>query len=172
MRLDYLHQKLLAALFIFMAALPISFVAQAQTAQPPSQPFPSTTPVPDVLERAKLVWSTMAAVDHANKSGNYSVLRDMAAPSFQSTNNAAQLAEVFRPLRESGLDLSNALLLEPVYTATPTVNGNDLRLQGFFGLRPQAITFDLYYRWNGGRWLLLNVGISGRNMPQNAPESR
>ena len=66
-----------------------------QAAQPTVQPPPSVRPTPGQLELSKLIWSTVAAVDHANRSGNYSVLRDISAQGFQINNNAAQLGQIF-----------------------------------------------------------------------------
>ena len=89
---------------------------------PPSQAQPSQVPVPDSLELNKLVWSTMAAIDHANLAGNYSVLRDLSAPNFQILNDSAKLASIFASLRASGIDLSNALLLAPTFSAPQATN--------------------------------------------------
>jgi hypothetical protein len=117
-------------------------------------------PVPNELELAKLIWSTMAAIDHANISGNYSVLRDLSAPSFQTANDPSRLAKIFESLRSSNVDLSNTMLLAPTYNSAPTVmEPSILHVKGFFGLRPTAIGFDLYYQWLGGRWRLYGVSI-------------
>lgn len=108
----------------------------------------------------KLVWSTMAAVDHANQAGNYSVLRDLAAPGFQTNNDAARLTQIFAPLRATHIDLSNALLLAPTYVGAPHRPSNDmLQVQGYFGLRPTAISFDLVYQWVVGKWRLFGIDI-------------
>ena len=129
-------------------------------AQAPPAPPVSTVPVPGEMELNKLVWSTMAAVDHANQAGNYSVLRDLAAPGFQINNDPAKLAQIFASLRASRIDLSNTLLLAPTFTAAPKRPQADLlQIQGYFGLRPTAILFDLYYQWVGGRWRLFGVDI-------------
>jgi hypothetical protein len=137
--------------------LPTGLAAQ----QPPSSAVPlSSVPVPGDLELAKLIWSTMAAVDHANQAGNYSVLRDLAAPGFQVNNDSARLAEIFRSLRSSRIDLSNTLLLAPTYNSAPRMVEPDvMQVRGGFGLRPTAIGFDLYYQWNAGRWKLFGVSI-------------
>ncbi len=87
---------LLAAL-----ALALPGAAMAQTAPQAAQPPISVEPVPSELELAKLLWSTMTAVHHANLSGNYSVLRDISSPGFQVMNNAARLGEIFASIRES-----------------------------------------------------------------------
>ena len=151
----------MAAVLLGMAlGLPVaSAPAQAQGA-PGVPPPPSPMPVPNELELAKLIWSTMAAVDHANVAGNYSVLRDLSAPGFQMNNDAARLAKIFEALRASNVDLSNTMLLAPTYQTAPVImSGNVLHVKGFFGLRPTAIGYDLYYQWLQGRWRLYGVSI-------------
>lgn len=139
-----------------LGLVPLAPVSAQQAAQQVS-----SVPVPGTLELSKLVWSTMAAVDHANQAGNYSVLRDLSAPGFQVNNDAARLTEIFASLRSSRVDLSNTLLLAPTYTASPAIiQPGVMRLQGYFGLRPTAINFDLFYQWVGGKWRLFGVTIS------------
>ncbi len=141
---------------IVLALSSESAMAQAATAMPP----PSPMPVPNELELAKLIWSTMAAVDHANAAGNYSVLRDLSAPAFQMNNDSARLAKIFETLRASNVDLSNTMLLAPTYEFAPVImSGGILHVKGFFGLRPTAIGFDLYYQWLQGKWRLYGVSI-------------
>lgn len=127
-------------------------------------------PVPGPLELAKLIWSTLAAVDHANLAGNYSVLRDLASPNFQVANDSARLAQIFAGVRSSGLELSNAMLLAPTYTTPPVmVAPNVLRVQGLFGLRPTGITFDLQYEWVAGRWRLFGISVGSASLPTDQP---
>ena len=137
------------------AALPLAPV-QAQQ-QPGAQPQPqmnppaSVRPTPSQLELSKLLWSTMAAVDHANQSGNYSVLRDISAQTFQINFNPARLTEIFAGLRNLDIDLSNALLVPPTYYEAPQMISNDVfRVRGIFQLRPISIGFDVYYQWEQG----------------------
>ena len=161
----------MAAVLLGMAlGLPVaSAPAQAQGA-PGVPPPPSPMPVPNELELAKLIWSTMAAVDHANVAGNYSVLRDLSAPGFQMNNDAARLAKIFETLRASNVDLSNTMLLAPTYQTAPVIMaGNVLHVKGFFGLRPTAIGFDLYYQWLQGRWRLYGVSIVPATMANLQP---
>lgn len=141
-------------------------VMQPQAVNPP----PSPMPVPNELELAKLIWSTMAAVDHANQAGNYSVLRDLSAPAFQMENDSAKLARVFESLRASSVDLSNTMLLAPTYASAPVIMNPDiLHVKGYFGLRPTAIGFDLYYQWLQGRWRLFGVSIVPATIATIAP---
>jgi hypothetical protein len=146
---------LLPAAALVLGAAPLA----AQTGPAPA-PAVSAVPVPSPIELSKLIWSTMLAIDHANRAGNYSVLRDLGAPGFQANNDAAQLAAIFATLRRQDIDLSNTLLLAPSFSAPPaTPTPGVLRLQGSFGLRPTAISFDLYYQWSAGRWKLFGVSI-------------
>ena len=144
--------------------------AAAQPAPGSTNPPPSPMPVPNELELAKLIWSTMAAVDHANQAGNYSVLRDLSAPAFQMENDSAKLVRVFESLRASNVDLSNTMLLAPTYASAPVIMNPDiLHVKGYFGLRPTAIGFDLYYQWLQGRWRLFGVSIVPAAIASIAP---
>ena len=148
------------AVFFAAAALAAhSPGALAQVAQP-GRPAVSSLPVPSELELAKLVWSTMAMVDHANRSGNYSVLRDTSANGFQIQNDPSRLAEIFAPIRALRVDLSNALIVAPIYTGGPTLLQADVfRVQGYFPLRPTPIYFDFYFQWEQGRWKLYGISV-------------
>lgn len=155
--------RFLLSLLAFASAS--SGVAQTRGPQPvqPAPPAPVlvvTAPAVDGATVNKLVWSTLAAVDHGNVTGNYSVLRDLGAPNFQSNNNAATLAGVFQALRTQRVDLSNTLLLAPVFDFPPAIiQGGLLRVRGQFALRPTAIGFDLLYAYVGGRWQLFGVAV-------------
>jgi hypothetical protein len=130
--------------------------AQPQTqAQAQAQPVP----VPDQLTALKMLWSMMAAVDHANRTGNYSVLRDMGSAVFQANNNPANLATIFSGLRERGVDLSNTLVVTPVWEVPPTmIAPTALRMRGTFPLRPLPIQFDMVFLWDRG-WRLDAISI-------------
>jgi len=152
-----------AAILALGAALPA--LAQAPAGQ--SRPPVSALPVPSELELAKLIWSTMAMVDHANRSGNYSVLRDTSANGFQIQNDPARLAEIFAPIRASRVDIGNALVVAPTYVAAPALLQADVfEVKGYFALRPTPIFFDLYFQWEQGRWKLFGISIEPGQMVQ------
>ena len=159
-------------LFVCVAlalALPAAAHGQGQGQARPAQQVAR----PDPLTVAKLVWSTLAAVDHGNVTGNYSVLRDLGAPSFQANHNAASLAGVFQGIRGQRVDLSNVLLVSPNYEIPPTfIEGGLLRVRGIFPLRPTAIGFDLLFQQAGGRWALFGVSVAPIAQSSPAPASR
>lgn len=158
--------KILGVAVMLSVSLPLASTATAQEATTPPT---ALQPVPDRLILSKLIWSTMAAVHHANQSGNYSVLRDMAAPAFQAANDPASLVMTFSGLRQSNVDLSNTLLLAPTYQRAPTVQNGVLQVQGFFGIRPTAIAFTFQYQWVGGQWKLYSIGINERDIGTQMP---
>ena len=140
-----------------LAALPGTALGQAAQS---TRPAITSQSVPSELELAKLVWSTMAMVDHANRSGNYSVLRDTSATGFQIQNDPARLGEIFAPIRALRVDLSNALIVAPVYTGGPALLQADVfRVQGYFPLRPTPIFFDFYFQWEQSRWKLFGISV-------------
>ena len=158
----------LACLVGSLATLLTPAAAQAPAVQAP----PSMRPVPDQLELSKLIWSTILAVDHANRSGNYSVLRDMSAQGFQINNDAARLAQIFSGLREQRIDLANSLLVPPTYYEPPRqVQADVFEVKGLFQLRPIAIQFDLFYQWEQGRWKLFGIDIQPVSMVEAMPGS-
>lgn len=138
--------------------------------QPMVQVPPSIRPTPDQLELSKLLWSTIAAVDHANQSGNYSVLRDISAQGFQIQFDPARLAELFSGLRRLNVDLSSAFLVPPTYYEAPQMVSDDtFRARGIFQLRPIAIQFEAYYQWEEGRWKLFGVELKPQEMAASQP---
>lgn len=158
-----------AAFSLSAALLAIASPAQAQAGAASAPPV-AAMPVPGDLELAKLIWSTITAIDHANQSGNYSVLRDISSPAFQIANDPARLAQIFASLRDNRVDLSNSLLLAPVYNGAPQVGqGNVLRVRGSFGLRPTAIAFDFEFQWYNGKWRLFGVAISPMPLATQQP---
>lgn len=158
-----------------LAAAAVPAAAQPAAAQPqPSAPAPTVAP-PDALTVLKLVWSSMAALDHANQTGNYSVLRDLGAPSFQTNNSAATLGGIFQGLRAQQVDLGNALIVTPAYDFPPAIiQGGLLRVRGTFPLRPNAIGFDLLFQNVSGQWRLFGIAAVPlvAQQPQSVPPRR
>lgn len=101
----------------------------------------------------------MAAVDHANRTGNYSVLRDLGSAGFQANNNPATLAAIFAALRTQRIDVAETLVVTPDWEISPRMeSANVLRMRGTFPLRPQPIAFDLLFAWDRG-WRLDGVAV-------------
>lgn len=158
------------ALLLIAAALPQPALGQRRPAPAPGPALQSqataassAVPVPDQRASLKLLWSMIAAVDHANRTGNYSVLRDLGSAGFQANNNPATLGGVFAGIRGQNVDLSEALTVAPVWDIGPTmIRPGFLRMRGSFPLRPAAVAFDLIFAWERGGWRLDAVAVQAR----------
>jgi hypothetical protein len=112
----------------------------------------------DVLILTK---SALLALDQANKTGNYSVLRDLAAPGFAAVNNPARLAEIFAGLRHDKADLSGVIVLDPQLTVMPEITDKGmLHFAGFFPSAPTQIKFELLFAPVDGQWRLFGVSAN------------
>jgi hypothetical protein len=116
-------------------------------------------PPPEAL--IVLTRSAVLALHHANVTGNYTVLRDLGAPGFQSANSAAQLSASFTVLRDQRVDLSQAALLTPHLTQGPMITPQGLLgLAGYFAISPVQVNFQLLFQRTGGQWRLYGVSVS------------
>jgi hypothetical protein len=136
--------------------------------QPPAGPVPASIDRNGVLI---LVRSTLLALDHANKTGNYTVLRDLGAPGFQ-TNTDARLAEIFASQRNQSVDLSGVAVLEPQLTLLPQIETNGmLHMAGFFPSVPTQLNFELLFAPADRQWKVFGIAVNlGSGVPQ-APDN-
>jgi len=136
-------------------------------------PAAAQTALPPESEVARLVWGTLIALDHANRTGNYTVLRDLSERGFHAANDAARLAGVFARTRD--LPLGRVVLHAPQLTGSPEI-GEDgsLRLRGRIPMRPEAVLFDMLFAQEGAEWRLsaLSVGRGEATVPDDAGEAR
>jgi hypothetical protein len=155
--------KNVLASHLLAALVAASFVEGAQAQTPPA---PQAAQI-DRNGLLILVKSTLIALDQANKTGNYTVLRDLAAPAFASANNAARLAEIFANLRREKIDLSGVLVLEPQLTTMPEINANGmLHMAGFFPSAPTQINFEFLFAPVDGQWRLFGLAANlGSSVP-------
>jgi hypothetical protein len=118
-----------------------------------------------------LIRSTLLALDHANRTGDYSVLRQLGAPDFQA-NNPARLAEIFARQRREGLDLSGVAVLEPQLTLEPQIEPDGtLHLAGFFPSAAMQLDFELAFAPVDRQWKISGMSVKfGPSVP-GAPDS-
>lgn len=143
-------------------------VAEAQ-ARPPAQRSapaarapvpPAAVPVPPPVAVLAMVRSTLLAIDQGNRTGNYTVLRDLAAPSFHDANTAARLAQIFAPLTAGGVDMLGVAVIDPIYTQPARIDPTGkLHVRGVFQIPPRAISFEFLFEAVGGQWKLFAVAV-------------
>jgi hypothetical protein len=119
-----------------------------------------------------LIRATLIALNQANVTGNYSVLRDLAAPSFKEANSTEKLAQTFAHMRQRKLDLALILLVQPkLYRRAEITPKGMLRITGFFPTESERINFDLLFQSVEGRWRLFGVTADAVR-PQQAPAAQ
>jgi hypothetical protein len=142
-------------------------------AQAPAAKAEQQAPKPANIDRngvIMLIRSTLLAVDHANKTGNYTVLRDIAAPGFQN-NTAARLGEIFAKLRNDKLDLSGVAVIDPQLSLLPQIEANGMmHMAGFFPSVPAQVNFELMYAPVDGQWRLFGISVSIGQAAPAAPD--
>lgn len=140
--------------------------AQPKNAPPASAASKPALPV-SVEQALYLIRSTLLTLHDANRTNNYSVLRDLAAPDLQAKNTAADLSQVFADLRQRKVDLTAVALAAPQLTAPPSLDSNRmLRLTGFFPTSPLQINFELIFQNVDGRWRVSGISVATPPAPQ------
>jgi len=134
---------------------------QPQVAFEPQRVLANTPTMPDVYRLNMLIRSTVLALNQANATGNYTVLRDLAALSFQQSNNAAKLAAIFSSLRERKIDMTPVFFINPVLVRQPAIDAQGLlRMTGYFPSQPERINFDVLFQQVNGDWKLFGLAVS------------
>ncbi|ARN80785.1 hypothetical protein [Methylocystis bryophila] len=144
--------------------------ASAETAAKPPAPAPATQAQIDRNGLLILLRNALSALDQANKTGNYTVLRDQAAPGFAAANNPARLGEIFAYLRRDKVDLSGALVMEPQLTVMPEITQNGmLHFAGFFPSASSRLNFEMLFAPVDGQWRLFGLGANLGSAAPAAP---
>lgn len=158
-----------------LVALLSAAAVRAQPTPPASaqQATEQPAPRPAQIDRNGvliLIRSNLLALNQANETGNYTVLRDLGAPGFREANTAARLAEIFANQRAQKLDLSGVAVLEPQLTILPQIEGNGLmRLGGFFPSVPSQVNFELIFAPVESRWQLFGIAVTIGSSTPTAP---
>jgi hypothetical protein len=133
--------------------------------------------LPDDFRINMMIRSTVIAVNQANKTNNYTVLRDLGSPRFKEANSAEDLTKIFESLRKAKFDLSPVLFFTPKLLQPPALAENGmLRLTGYFDTVPQRVSFDFLFEDVEGEWLIYGINIATERSPaigaKNTPSSQ
>jgi len=165
MKSTLFHLLLAVALSLSFAAPQASPAAaqEAKKTQRAAKPTGPGGPKPANIDRNGiliLVRYALLAVDQANKTRNYTVLRDLGAPGLQA-NTSAQLAEIFSSQRKQGIDLAGVAVLEPQLTLLPQIEPNGMmHMAGSFPSIPSPVDFELVLASVNGQWRLFGISVS------------
>jgi hypothetical protein len=116
--------------------------------------------IPDSQGLAVLIHNSLIALNHANLTGNYSVLRDLAAPGFQKLNSPKQLAATFADMRARNVNLSPIVLYQPKLIGEAAIDGKGfLRMAGLYETRPLQVHFNFVFQPVAAVWRLFEISV-------------
>jgi hypothetical protein len=166
-----MRARALVAGVVLVSMTTAGVIAEEQKPAPPAVAAPQTLPV--TIEQALyLIRSTLLTLNDANRSGNYTVLRELAAPGFQAKNTAADLGQIFSDLRHRNFDLFSVALAAPQLSSPPALDANKmLRLTGYFPTVPLRINFDLLFQNVEGQWRLFGIAVATPPAPTQQPQA-
>jgi hypothetical protein len=151
------------------ASAPQPQAAQPRAAEQTAPPAAQLPPVPNVYGLVMLIRNAVLSLAQANASGNYGILRDMAAPGLQQATTVASLSENFAGLRNSKLDLGEIAVANPTLARQPLVDARGfMRLIGFFPVGEEKVNFDLVFQLIDGRWRLFGIGVAPDKTAEDA----
>ena len=159
-------------------ALAFALILGAQPAAADQQGRPaaaSAAPKPGEMQMSAvtltvIIKDAIIALNQANATGNYSVLRDMGTPVLRESFDQTALAAAFANLRARKIDLSPAYFLSPNLTKKPELNkDNELVLVGLFPTQPLQIQFELRFMQLDGRWRLAGIAVDA--VPPSASQA-
>jgi hypothetical protein len=108
-----------------------------------------------------LIRSTLLSLNDALRTGNYTVLRDLASPSFREANNAGRLHQIFSNLSAQRIDLSAVAILSPKLAQAPGIDRDKrLHIAGYFPGEPIQIDFELVFEAVASQWRLFGVSVN------------
>ena len=147
------------------------FVAVAERAWPQAEQ--PQLAMPDAEKIVLLVRTTLITLNDALQTGNFTVLRDIAAPGFREANTAGRLAQSFSDLTRKNIDLSAVTVITPQLTEPPSLDREKgmLRLKGYFPGEPVQINFELLYEAVDGRWRLFGLSVQPSSSLKTPPQT-
>jgi hypothetical protein len=158
MRFDRLAFACAALAFCSSGAFAQVRTAQAQT-KPAPAPQGQQMQIPTV-QLVAMIKTNIIALQLANQTGNYSVLRDLGTPVFREKFDQAALTRIFANMRQRGVNLTPVLFLPPNLSKQPEMKGgNVLHLTGNFATQPAQIVFDMQLMQIDNAWRIEGLAV-------------
>ena len=133
-----------------------------------AQTGPPQVTMPDAEKIVLLVRTTLITLNDALQTGNFTVLRDIAAPGFREVNTAGRLAQSFSDLTRKNIDLSAVTVITPQLTEPPSLDREKGMLRPG---EPVQINFELLYQAVDGRWRLFGLSVQPSSSSKAPPQT-
>ncbi len=152
--------RLVLAMFLSLSAASAAFGQDAAAPVPAPMKADAKPVVPHEL-LTFLARDALTALNHANRTGNYAVLRSLGTEAFQADATEQKLAAAFADFRTRKIDLASVLVLEPVLSQEPAIEGgNTVHLAGVFPTKPLAVAFDLRVKRTPLGWRIAGIAVT------------
>ena len=164
-------RALLSAFFLLVPSIAAPQEIVAASAAPAHESARDVAP-PQAIAITRQI---LLRIDDALRSGNYTVLRDLAAPSLRDTQTSATLALLLAPLWQRKIELLAAAIVEPKFTRAVVIrDGAEMQLEGYLPTAPQQINFAFALHVVGGAWQLaeLKVNLAAAEKVRKNPEGQ
>lgn len=117
-----------------------------------------------------LVRTTLLSFNDALKTGNFSIFRDLIAPSVREQNSALQLFKTYAHLIDRKLDLSAVAILEPKYSPAPLIDASGrLIVSGSYPGPKLTIKFSIAYELVARRWKIYGLNLTAEQGQPSDP---
>lgn len=129
-------------------------------AQAQAQATPAQVVAPDYEGLVILIANTIVALNQANLTDNYTVLRELGSPDFQKLNTARRLGEIFADMRARKLNFAPVVMFQPKFVRQPEIDSRGfIRTTGFYETSPLQVHFDLVFQSVAGSWRLFEISV-------------
>jgi hypothetical protein len=139
--------------------------ASSYGAAQPKPDRPKKPEAPEIVSASPetiviLIRTTLLSLNDAMRTGNYTVLRDVASPSFREANSAGRLSQIFANVAAKNLDLAAVAILAPQLSPAPSIDQNKrLHISGYFPGNPVQLNFELMFEPVNGQWRLFGLSV-------------
>jgi len=108
-----------------------------------------------------LVRTSLLTLNDAIRTGNFTLLHEVGAPSFRKANSPVRLARIFSNLVSRRIDLASVAVMQPTLTEAPALDQatGQLMLRGTFPAQTQQIDFLLAFQPVAGDWRLSGMAV-------------
>lgn len=154
-----------AAALAIVSVLSGEAAAQVPRQAPPVQPVappPAQAQVvaPDYEGLLILIANTIIALNQANLTDNYTVLRELGSPDFQKINTARRLGEIFADMRARKLNFAPIVMFQPKFVRQPEIDPRGfIRTTGFYETSPLQVHFDLVFQSVASSWRPFEISV-------------
>ena len=127
---------------VLLSLLPVGLTCSEVRGAPPGL----SSNMPSYQTQVLLIKNALIALNQANLTGNYTVVRDLCSPKLRKRQKAADFALAFHKTHDRNRDMSFVMDMNPNPTQQPVFSTDGrMRLIGYFATQPLELHYDLVF---------------------------